>query len=83
VRTYSPTLNQFETDADSDFILSYNMDIVCPADIDIDGAVGITDMLIVIGAWDTAHGGPPDVDGDGMVGIIDFLALFAAWGPCP
>lgn len=56
----------------------------CPADLDLDGAVGITDFLALLAGWGPcAPGCPGDLDGDGDVGIIDFLALLAAWGPCP
>ena len=55
----------------------------CPADLDGDNIVGITDFLALLTAWGTDPGGPPDLDGDGVVGINDFLALLANWGPCP
>ncbi len=54
----------------------------CPADLDGDGSVGVTDMLALLAAWGTNPGGPPDLDGDGTVGVIDFLSLLASWGPC-
>jgi DNA-binding beta-propeller fold protein YncE len=53
----------------------------CPADLDDDGLVGITDLLALLPAWGTP--GPGDIDGDGAVGIADLLELLAAWGPCP
>ena len=55
----------------------------CPADLDGDGAIGIVDLLALLGAWGTSPGGPPDLDGDGTVGITDFLAMLGTWGPCP
>ncbi len=54
----------------------------CPADLDGDGAVGITDLLAMLAAWGTDPGGPPDLDGDGIVGITDLLELLSSWGPC-
>lgn len=54
----------------------------CPADLDGDGAVGVTDFLDLLAQWGTDPGGPPDLDGDGDVGVTDFLELLAAWGPC-
>ncbi len=54
----------------------------CPADLDGDWVVGITDFLAVLAAWGTSPGGPPDFDGGG-VGITDFLFLLEHWGPCP
>ncbi len=54
----------------------------CPADLDSDGQIGVTDLLVLLGAWGTDPGGPPDLDGDGDVGVTDLLALLAGWGPC-
>ncbi len=54
----------------------------CPADVDDDGTVGITDLLALLAAWGPNPGHPADLDGDGVVGITDLLALLAAWGPC-
>jgi hypothetical protein len=52
---------------------------LCPADLDGDGTVGITDLLQVLSHW----GGPGgDVNGDGMTDIVDLLAVLSAWGPC-
>jgi hypothetical protein len=55
----------------------------CPADLNGDGSVGVTEFLDLLAAWGTDPGGPPDFDGDGTVGVTDFLHLLAAWGPCP
>ena len=55
----------------------------CPADLDGDGTVGITDFLQLLSAWGPNPGHPADLDGDGTVGITDFLQLLASWGPCP
>ncbi len=54
----------------------------CVADVDGDGMVGITDLLILLAAWGMDPGGPPDLNGDGTVDILDLLLLLAAWGPC-
>ncbi|MHC4711191.1 MAG: dockerin type I domain-containing protein, partial [Planctomycetota bacterium] len=59
----------------------------CPADLDGDGAVGVTDFLVLIGVWgpcpDPPDPCPADLDGDGAVGVTDFLVLIGVWGPCP
>jgi hypothetical protein len=55
----------------------------CPADIDGDGSVGMTDLLELLGAWGLNPGHPADIDGDGTVGMTDLLELLGAWGPCP
>jgi hypothetical protein len=54
----------------------------CPADLDDDGMVGVTDFLELLAQWGTEPGGPPDFDGGG-VGVTDFLYLLTVWGPCP
>ncbi len=51
-----------------------------PADVDADGAVGITDFLMILGAWGTCSGCLEDIDNDGIVGINDFLLVLADWG---
>jgi hypothetical protein len=59
----------------------------CPADIDGDGDVGVTDFLVLLAEWgpcpDPPDPCPSDLDGDGDVGVTDFLVLLAQWGPCP
>ncbi|MHC4413983.1 MAG: hypothetical protein ACYS0G_01735 [Planctomycetota bacterium] len=54
------------------------------ADIDGDGSVGISDLLILLRAWgpcpDPPDPCPADLDGDGMVGVSDLLLLLADWG---
>ncbi|MHC4211665.1 MAG: dockerin type I domain-containing protein, partial [Planctomycetota bacterium] len=58
--------------------------IVPLGDLDGDGAVGVTDFLLLLAAWgpcpDPPAPCPADLDGDGIVGVIDFLILLAAWG---
>lgn len=51
-------------------------------DLDFDGMVGTTDLLVLLGAW-----GPcgdctdcPDLDGDCIVGASDLLLLLGHWG---
>jgi hypothetical protein len=55
---------------------------ICPADIDVDGYVGIVDLLDLLAAWGTDPGGPPDLKGDLIVDIQDLLDLLAEWGEC-
>jgi plastocyanin len=54
----------------------------CPADINGDGAVDITDLLGLIGAWGACDGCPEDIDGSGAVDITDLLTVIGAWGDC-
>ncbi len=48
-------------------------------DLDGDGAVGVVDLLVVLGAWGPCSC-PADLDGDGTVGVLDLLLILAAWG---
>lgn len=53
-----------------------------PADLDGDGNIGASDLLMLLAAWGTDPGGPPDFDGNGNVGVSDLLTLLDNWGPC-
>jgi hypothetical protein len=55
----------------------------CPADVDVDGAVGVIDFLELLRTWGACPCCRGDIDGDGAIGITDFLALIEDWGPCP
>jgi T5SS/PEP-CTERM-associated repeat protein len=52
-------------------------------DVDEDGVVGITDVLLILSTWGPCPAPPDpcpgDVDGDGEVGIGDFLIVLANW----
>ena len=60
--------------------------VLCPADFDDSGDVGVKDLLFLLGTW-----GPcpkkgdclADFDEDGAVGVKDLLFLLGTWGPCP
>lgn len=55
--------------------------LACGADFDGDGAVGASDLAILLGAWGTSQ--PAfDLSGDGMIGPADLGVLLGAWGPC-
>lgn len=55
----------------------------CDADLDGDGNVGFSDLVILLATWGGCPGCPADLDGDGDVGFSDLVSLLAAWGPCP
>ncbi|MCH8824956.1 MAG: hypothetical protein IH984_15780 [Planctomycetes bacterium] len=55
----------------------------CPADLNNDGTIGTSDLILLFAAWGTNPVGPPDLDGDGVVSTSDLLVLFNQWGPCP
>ena len=53
----------------------------CPADLNGDDVVDVSDFLQLLGVWGQS-GVPEDINGDGIVDILDFLELIASWGPC-
>jgi hypothetical protein len=58
----------------------------CPADLVVDGDVGVKDLLFLLGAWGPCPPKgecPADLVVDGDVGVKDLLFLLGAWGPCP
>ena len=63
-------------------------ELVCEltlGDIDGDGTVGVSDLLIMLGAWGACPDPcppscPSDLDGDCMVGVTDLLVLLGNWG---
>jgi hypothetical protein len=54
---------------------------VCPADLNDDQSVNVTDLLVLLTAWGQSDV-PEDLNGDGIVSVPDLLVLLAAWGPC-
>ncbi len=55
----------------------------CPWDLNDDELVGVTDLLLLLGAWGKNLGHAADFDGDGVVGATDLVELLGNWGPCP
>ena len=61
---------------------------VCPADIDEDGVIGVTDVLAIIGSWGECGDGTyrpagdiaPMPNGDCCVDVSDILAVVGAFG---
>ena len=62
--------------------LVYEFETACPLDLDGSGAVGLSDLLIVLANWGPCPGCPADIDGDGDVSFIELLSILSAWGPC-
>ncbi|MHC5024747.1 MAG: hypothetical protein ACYTGG_12725 [Planctomycetota bacterium] len=52
-----------------------------PGDIDLDGLVTVTDLLLLLSSWGPDEPGDPpaDFDADGQVAIQDLLTLLANW----
>lgn len=63
-------------------IAPFGMNCDCPADIDGDGMVNVTDLLALLAVWGPNPQIPADINGDGQVDVQDLLELLAAWGPC-
>ena len=58
---------------------------VCIGDLDGDGGVGVTDLLVLLACWGDVDGElavRSDLDGDDVVGVLDLLGLLGVWGPC-
>ena len=55
----------------------------CPWDLDGDGNVFVTDLLLLLMDFGSCEGSPADFDGDGCVTVLDLLTLLGNWGPCP
>ncbi|MHC4428309.1 MAG: LamG-like jellyroll fold domain-containing protein [Planctomycetota bacterium] len=62
----------------------YESVLSTPGDLDGDGSVSTSDLLIMLGAWgpcpDPPDPCPADLNGDGLVGTGDLLMLLANWG---
>ena len=52
----------------------------CP-DINGDGYVNVTDLLVVIDQWGLTDS-PADLNFDGIVDVSDLLIVVGSWGPC-
>lgn len=64
-----------------DFTKGALPDPACPGDFDADGAVGVPDLLMLLGAWGPNPGHPADFDGE--VRVPELIILLGAWGGCP
>jgi len=53
----------------------------CPADVNGDGYVNVSDLLVVIDQWGLADS-PADLNSDGIVDVTDLLIVVGNWGPC-
>jgi hypothetical protein len=55
--------------------------VLCPGDIDQDGAVGPGDLAVLLGNWGMI-GAIGDLDRNGRVEAADLAMLLGRWGPC-
>ena len=56
-----------------------------PGDIDMDGIVGVPDLLLLLGTWGSCPAPcppncPADIDQDCTVAVPDLLILLSNWG---
>ncbi|MBM4006316.1 MAG: hypothetical protein FJ292_01935 [Planctomycetes bacterium] len=56
---------------------------LCPNDLDDDGAVGPSDVSVVLLDFGSCSGCRSDVDGDGVTGPSDVSLMLLDFGPCP
>lgn len=54
----------------------------CPADLNGDGVVDVSDLLELLGAWGPCPGCNADINSDGVVDVSDLLILLGEWGDC-
>ena len=65
------------------YLIAGNIAPAIPGDIDGDGTVGSTDLLILLVSWGRCadcDDCPADLDGDCIVGATDLLILLINWG---
>lgn len=58
----------------------------CPADLNGDGAVDVSDLLITLSNWGQCPATgvcQGDLNCDGVVDVSDLLVILANWGSCP
>ena len=53
----------------------------CPADVQGDGEVTVTDLLMILAAFGTDHPGA-DLNNDGIVDVADVLIILENWNGC-
>jgi hypothetical protein len=55
----------------------------CIGDINGDGVVDVSDLLLLLTAWGENPNHPADINGDCVVDVSDLLMLLGSWGACP
>lgn len=71
-----------DTATDSGSTYVFNRPTPCPADLNDDGIVDISDLFGVLTFWGQS-GVPADINQDGIVDIDDLFEVLDNWGPCP
>ena len=52
----------------------------CDGDVNEDGSVSVSDLLLAIDQW--GGSGSADINDDGTVDVSDILIIVGNWGPC-
>ncbi|MHC4993409.1 MAG: hypothetical protein ACYTGC_20795 [Planctomycetota bacterium] len=55
----------------------------CKGDTDLDGVVGIDDLMAVVLDYGNQDPCGTDTNGDGIVDVDDLIQVILRWGPCP
>ena len=53
------------------------------ADVDLNRQVNVSDLLLVISAWNLVDAGREDIDRNGVVDVSDLLLVISQWGETP
>jgi len=85
VKTYSPYLNSFERDSDSEFDLDYNMTGCARLDLNDDHIINILDIAIVARAYGAMPGDSnwnqvADLNDDDIINILDVAMIARHFG---
>ena len=55
----------------------------CPADLDDNGIINVSDILMALGEFGCAANCSADLNGDGLVSVTDILLVLSQFGqPC-
>ncbi len=62
-----------------DSFINFDVAEDTPGDVDGDGIVGLTDLILVLSVWGPCVDCPADLTGDGVVDFADLLEVLANW----
>jgi carboxypeptidase T len=72
-----------EAAVDAFAVVRIGCDETCEGDLNNDGLVNVSDLLLLLGAWgDCVEPCPFDLNGDNVVNVSDLLILLSNWGAC-
>lgn len=71
-----------EAAVDAFYVYVYTCSEPCPADLDGNNVVDVSDLLQLLSEWGDCNGCAADITNDDVVNVSDLLELIAAWGEC-